>query len=1229
MTKLFGKRDGSLGLSVARWALGLVTGLALAVGASAAAPPLNTVAFSTNIYVAYDTFEGDYYVTNLYGGGAAPVSVDYTVDVANPTNTAVYGVDYILNPGTITFQAGVFGTNFTVQILPTATAGRTLCLRLSNPTAPAVLDSALSQAELRIMSEPLPKVAAGEFSFSRFEYMITDQEGPDMPVLYPQWGRSIPGAVITINRTNGSMGRVSVDFSATSLDDPLYLETGRVFFDDGQTSTNFVLSWPIWNLVYPVTCPYALPAGAEGPLAADMFVNLQLSNPLPDPMEDPEIIQPALGGRTQADLLMVGTGQVLKQASLTSLHCRVDEYGNRLAHVTVYLHGGGWNPAPSVDLYIKNFPGYLPLDESSDYALAPLDASLTGLNSGFTRYTFPPGVTAVTHAIPVVIPDTLVEFNEDLRLTLQMPPPGVVAVDSINPEAGHPTGVQGVLTVLFNDQPPGAADREWAPTDSPNTVPPFNTSPGANNRVQSVAVQPDGKTVLGGDFTGVQSVVRNHLARLNTDGSLDTNFLASPNTGANGPVSQVLVISPDGVSLAGLLIAGTFTSYNEVPCGSLARLLPDGSLDPSFNVGTGANGPILAMAVQPDGKIIIGGDFTQFNGTERQRVARLEANGSLDTSFVPGSGADNVVLALALDSFNPGKVYLAGRFTHCGGLLRQHIARIDADGALDPAFNPGAGADGLVHTLACQPDGKILLGGEFSAFNTQPAGKIARANPDGSADASFNPGQGADDAVYSIVPHPDGRIYIGGHFSSYNGTRRLGLALLRTDGSLDTRFMDTAYNQFAGLSRKFSFETNHFISAIALQADGNLIVGGSFSNLGGNQCQFYNDLHTDVGAGSTYPPTYPGNPPWCSVWTRQDKVARHNIARLIGTWGATTNSGVITQNPEQGPGNIEFAYSDYSADESQGILQAGMIRADGLLGTATVLASTKDGTATAGSDFVSRTNVLASFLENGSGPMLSDGFPGPVYFEVPILGDSLVEGNEVLDLSLYAPQGSITLGGEVIPLGPALGRRSAPLTIVDDDYYKGTFVFASPTYTIKENSNGTNVLLTVLRTNGFLDAVSVTCYTINGEAQAGRDFVAVTNVLLFDSGETLKTVSIPILNESIIETNAKTFLVVLTNATGGATLPGGLPTSFASTQVTIEDNDFTLSHLGFNSTNFLVRLSVNTEPNSRYTFETSTNLLNWKTNWIFTAVDFTTIFNYPETSHPPMKFYRVRYLSGP
>ena len=141
--------------------------------ASAAAPLPGMIAFATNLYVVYDTFQGDYHVTTLYGGDAAPVSVDYSVDVANPTNTAVYGVDYFLNPGTITFQAGVLQTNFVVTILPTATVGRVLCLQLSNPTAPAVVDPAQAQAQLIILPEPPPKPAAGEFSFSRFEYNIT------------------------------------------------------------------------------------------------------------------------------------------------------------------------------------------------------------------------------------------------------------------------------------------------------------------------------------------------------------------------------------------------------------------------------------------------------------------------------------------------------------------------------------------------------------------------------------------------------------------------------------------------------------------------------------------------------------------------------------------------------------------------------------------------------------------------------------------------------------------------------------------------------------------------------------------------------------------------------------------------------------------------------------------------------------------------------------------------
>ena len=1172
MSSSFGR---FVGQSAARWALGLVTGLTLAVGASAAAPPLNTIAFSTNIYVVYDTFEGDYYVTNLYGGNAVPVSVDYVVDVANPTNTAVYGVDYFLNPGTVTFQAGVFETNFVVQILPTATAGRTLCLRLSNPTPPpAVLSPTLFQAELRIVAEPPPRAAAGEFSFSRALYMITDQEGPDFPVLYPPWGRTIPGALVTINRTNGSVGRVSVDFTATSLADPLYLETGRIFFDDGQTSTNFVLFWPTWPLLAPVTCPYALPAGAEGPLAADTFVNLQLSNPLPDALENPNIIQPILGGLTQADLWVVGTGKVIGQASLTSLHTRVDEYGNRLAHVTVYLHGGGWTPPPSVDLYMANFPFGLPLDESSDYALAPLDADLSGLNGGFTRYTFPPGVTAVTHVIPVVIPDTLVEFNEDLRMWLELPPPGIPRVLSVNPLAGAGnanSSVQGIVTILFDDQPPGAADREWAPQHLPNTMPPFNPTPGANNQVQSVAVQPDGRTVMGGDFTGVHGTLRNRIARLNFDGSLDTNFCAHPNTGADNYVSKVQVLS-DGVNVTNILIAGGFTSYNGTLRRGIARLLPDGVLDTTFFTGAGANGPIRDMAVQGDGKIVIVGDFTRFNETDRFYVARLNPDGSLDATFTPGTGADDVVLAVGFDSDQSGgqKIYIGGRFTHYGGVLRNRMARLNENGTLDTTFDPGQGVNGPVFALARQADGKMIFAGHFSLFNAQGRGSIVRVNTDGSLDTSFVPRHGSDDSIYAIAMHPDGRAYIGGVFRSYNDTRRWGLALLRTDGTLDTRFMDQAYNQFAGVPRTYAFQAKPFIKTIALQPDGNLLVGGSFTNLGGNTPVFYNDYHTSVGINTNYPLSYPENPPWCSVWTRQDKIDRHNVARLIGTWGLTTNGVDITANPEQGPGNVEFIANDYLADESKGMEQVTVTRVDGLLGTAIGLAATSNRTATAGLDFSNQVDVAMPFYELGSGPMHSDGYPGPVYFEVPILEDTLVEGNEVLDMGLYLPQGSITLGYEIIPLGVALGRSSATLTIVDNDYYKGTFVFSSPTYTVTENQNPTNAILTVVRTNGSDGAVSVDYYTVDVGAQAGRDYRYTSNRLDFSSGETSKTIQVPVINDTSVENYPQTFLVILTNAVGGAILPGGTPTSTTSALVTIIDRNYLRGRINFNPTNYVV-----------------------------------------------------------
>src|SRR5205823_3135181 len=158
---------------------------------------------------------------------------------------------------------------------------------------------------------------------------------------------------------------------------------------------------------------------------------------------------------------------------------------------------------------------------------------------------------------------------------------------------------------------------------------------------------------------------------------------------------------------------------------------------------------------------------------------------------------------------------------------------------------------------------QVLIAGDFSAIDARPRSRMARLFPDGSLDVSFDPGLGPDNAVFSMILQPDGKPLIGGPFRSYNSTRRMGLARLRPDGSLDTTFMDTAYNQFAGLINEFSFQPPNFINSMALQADGNLIIGGSFTTVGGNPSANARLRNS-----------------W-TVFTRADKRTRYNIARIL------------------------------------------------------------------------------------------------------------------------------------------------------------------------------------------------------------------------------------------------------------------------------------------------------------------------------------------------------------
>ena len=302
----------------------------------------------------------------------------------------------------------------------------------------------------------------------------------------------------------------------------------------------------------------------------------------------------------------------------------------------------------------------------------------------------------------------------------------------------------------------------------------FNPGTGANYNVQSIAIQSDGKIIVGGDFWWFNETNRNSLVRLNADGTLDTTF--NPAITAFSAVDAIK-IQTDGK----ILIGGTFSEVNGASRNGIARLNTDGTLDTTFNPGAGTVGPVFGITVQSDGKIVIGGGFYQVNGVSRNGIARLNTDGTLDTTFYPGTGTNDWVMAVALQP--DGKVLIGGDFTQVNGTSHNRIARLNPDGTLDMTFDPGTGTNLRVSAVPIQPDGKVLIGGDFTQVNGTSRNRIARLNTDGTLDMTFDPGTGANDWVYPVFIQPDGRILIGGSFTQVNGQTNYRIARLGYDGS--------------------------------------------------------------------------------------------------------------------------------------------------------------------------------------------------------------------------------------------------------------------------------------------------------------------------------------------------------------------------------------------------------------------------------------------------------------
>jgi uncharacterized delta-60 repeat protein len=300
-----------------------------------------------------------------------------------------------------------------------------------------------------------------------------------------------------------------------------------------------------------------------------------------------------------------------------------------------------------------------------------------------------------------------------------------------------------------------------------------------------------------------------NIARLNADGSIDTAF--NPGTGADNQMSS-FAIQQDGK----IIISGEFTHYNGTAVNRIARLNADGSLDASFNVGTGLDAGANSLAIQSDGKVLIGGTFGTYNNVTVNHFARLNTDGSLDTGFNIGTSAANTVFKIAIQS--DGKIIIGGDFNTFNGVAKGRFNRLNPDGTSDASFNPGgAGFTGRVTDIAIQADGKVVAVGGFSTYNGIARVRAARLNSDGTLDTSFDPGVGFPSEVDAICPLPDGKYMVAGVFTTASGIPKNHIARLRSDGSLDTKFLTGLGPTGSGTALRFIVPNN-----------GRYLVGGTF-----------------------------------------------------------------------------------------------------------------------------------------------------------------------------------------------------------------------------------------------------------------------------------------------------------------------------------------------------------------------------------------------------------------